>query len=81
MAERTHEQKFYYGKGCRNELSAPGKLAVHTWTVGKHMSDLEVIVGRSRQDIGRIEVKDFRPGRETDWVEVFNEERDKRVQP
>lgn len=50
--------RFYYGAGVKPP-KVPGELAIETIHMGTSSRDLEISVGKGREDIGRIEVFDL----------------------
>jgi hypothetical protein len=60
MPPPDFDLKFYYGPKAKPPR-VPGQLAIATWHIGEGSAQTEIQVGRSREDIGRIEIVDRRP--------------------
>lgn len=80
MYGRSHdnEQKTYYGRNAIPPWQVKGKMAAHTWTVSPLANQTEIDIALNRPEIGRIEIKDCRHGHETEFITIFDEDRDQR---
>jgi len=61
----------FYGKYAEPPR-IPGSLAIETVHVGTHSRDMEIEAGKSRKDIGRIDVRDLQS--DGPWTTVYEEE-------
>lgn len=62
--------RFYYGKRAKRP-KIPGRLALETVNRGARSRDMDIAAGRSRPEIGRIEVRDY--SSEGPWTVVYAE--------
>lgn len=60
MRHWTHEVRLYYGANAQPPRT-PGALAIGVNTIGQ-ATDMEVLVGQGRPEIGLIKVKDLQTG-------------------